>query len=85
VEEKRHLEFEPLRVVKEVRVSKPGGAILLEYEERVMLFAPRQLEEIFAEVGMRRIAAFGDYDGSPFHEGSSPRQLMKFSRVEEGR
>lgn len=80
IEESRRLESDPLRVLKTVCVSSPSGDRLLEYEERVMLFSPRELRLIFRTAGMRLAECYGDYDGSVFAEDRSPRQLSKWVR-----
>ena len=76
IEETRRLESDPLRVVKEVRVSSEHGEPVLDYEERVMLFDPEELDEILEQAGMSPVDRYGDYDGSEFDRELSPRQLL---------
>ncbi len=40
------------------------------FEERVRLYEPQQLESMLREQGLPSQYRFGDYDGSPFTEGS---------------
>jgi len=83
VEEKRRLETEPLRVVKEVRLTRKSDGQLMEYEERVMLFTPGDLEEMTKASRLVLDRRWGDYEGGAFDEEESPRQILRL-RKEKG-
>jgi len=78
VEEQRRLLRDPKRVVKRVRILDLDDALVAEYEERVMLFDNSEFIGLFERSGLSLHALHGDYDGSPFEEESSPRQLARF-------
>jgi len=70
----RALEDGGLRVVKTMQVA--GGKTFVE---RVRLFAPSELEAMFAAAGLKVAHRFGDYDGGPLRPGS-PRAILMASR-----
>jgi len=78
VEERRRLLRDPNRVVKRVRVLDAKDELVAEYEERVMLFSRSAFTELFENAGLSLHSLHGDYDGSPFSEATSPRQLARF-------
>jgi SAM-dependent methyltransferase len=94
VAESRRLE--PDRVVKTIvlRADASAGEKAragvppegLAYTEEVALFALSELDELAAAVGLRRIAAAGDYDGGPLTD-DSPRWIVAYRReaAEPGR
>jgi len=83
VEEHRRLLRDPKRVVKRVRVLDAKGELVTEYEERVMLFSRSEFLELFESAGLSLHSLHGDYDGSPFEEATSPRQLARFESMEK--
>jgi SAM-dependent methyltransferase len=80
VREKRWLEEVPPRVHKEVLVLD-GAAEVARYRERVLLFAPRELDALFAAAGLEPVRRWGDYDGGSFADATSPRQLVRYERT----
>lgn len=91
VQEERRLATAPLRVVKDVQLSAVSGreaearalgvaAEGLRYAEEVTLLSLDELAELAAAAGLRRIAAAGDYAGSPLVPGASERWLLVFAR-----
>ena len=63
-------------VVKRIRIesgSDDGGP--REFEERVRLYEPRDLERLLGASGLATTARFGDYGGTPFTPGS-PRLIL---------
>jgi hypothetical protein len=81
IEERRRLLNDPRRVVKRVRIHDLKGVLVQEYEERVMLFSQATFVELFEAAGLSVTGMYGDYEGSPFREEESPRQLGRFERV----
>ncbi len=76
-------------VTKKVRLSAVGGQEReaaawgigdagLEYEESVALLDLGELDAMARRNGMIRVAAAGDYDGRPLHEGS--RWILVYRR-----
>ncbi len=59
------------------RISRTSP--LREYRERVTFFTRRELGGLITRAGLEVVRAFGDYPGSAFGEGTSPR-LMILSR-----
>lgn len=80
VEECRRLLHEPNRVVKRVRIFDSNDELITEYEERVMLFSKSEFTGLFENAGLSLHSIYGDYEGSPFQEEASPRQLARFER-----
>lgn len=76
VVEKRR--FAESRVIKEITITPEKGEPL-HFTESVRLFSRREIETILAETGFATDSIAGDYTGSRFEEGSSPR-LILFSR-----
>ncbi len=63
-------------VVKRIRIeSGRSDAESREFEERVRLYEPRELERLLAASGLATTARFGDYGGGPFTSGS-PRLIL---------
>ena len=86
LEDRRVLEYrevleDPRRVVKKIEISVPGGDEIEErYEERVLLFDRDEIGEMFADAGFSVVDALGNYDGSTWVEGRSPRMLLRLQR-----
>jgi SAM-dependent methyltransferase len=79
--EHRQVLANPRRVVKQIEVSVPGGDQIQEhYEERVLLFDHDEIGKMFADAGFSIVDALGDYDGSNWVEGRSPRMLLRLQR-----
>lgn len=76
VVEKRR--FAESRVIKEITITPEKGEPL-HFTESVRLFSRREIETMLAETGFATDSIAGDYTGSRFEEGSSPR-LILFSR-----
>lgn len=84
VRERRWIADEPRRVCKTIELlPRDGGDVVERYDERVHLFAPEEVEEMFARAGYRVEDRLGDYDGAPFEAGRSPRMILRLRR--EGR
>jgi SAM-dependent methyltransferase len=81
VRERRWLEADPMRVVKEITIAdSEGGQVQERYEERVMLFSRAEVDRMFRAAGFRVVDVLGDYSGSPWVAGRSPRMLMRLQR-----
>lgn len=63
-------------VIKEIELRDEGRT----FQERVRLYSRRDLEALFADVGLRVEAAFGDYDGGAPDSGA-PRIILVGSRA----
>ena len=81
IDERRRLLQDPARVVKRVKIRDMSGELVREYEERVMLFSPASFVGLFETAGLSATEMYGDYEGTPFRENESPRQLARFERV----
>ncbi len=80
--EQRWLETAPPRVCKRITVfDRASGQSIEEYEERVMLFEPDELEDHFRAAGFSREWWRGDYAGSQFSPRESPRMIGRFVRA----
>ncbi|MEI8133877.1 MAG: class I SAM-dependent methyltransferase [bacterium] len=62
------------RVEKRIIIHSTGST--KEYHESVRLFDLDDFANMFESNGLRVIHCFGDYDGSPFEQGSSPRLFL---------
>ena len=62
-------------VVKTIRVEPIAGGASRDFEERVRLYSPRELEALLAEVGLVTEQRFGDYEGASF-VSRSPRLIL---------
>ncbi|MBL8863866.1 MAG: class I SAM-dependent methyltransferase [Planctomycetes bacterium] len=71
--ERRRLVGEAVR--KDVELWR-GGAVVRTWYEEVRMYAPAELDECLASVGLRREARWGGFDGVEFGPGS-PRQLLR--------
>lgn len=81
VVERRWLEDAPARVCKDIELLDPsGGQVLERYEERVTLFGPGELDDLFRGCDRRPVARYGDYDGRSFDEATSPRHIAVYER-----
>jgi len=63
-------------VVKRIRIETGAeDGRPREFEERVRLYEPRELERLLAASGLATTARFGDYGGAAFRSGS-PRLIL---------
>jgi len=76
VTERRWIDETGPFVCKETRVASSGTEAERVYEERVRLYEPEELDALFSSSGLRIGTRFGDYDGSSFGSGSSPRMIF---------
>lgn len=70
----RALAADGLRVVKSIRL--PDGR---QFEERVRLFQPEELEEMLSRTGLQVVRRWGDYEGGPPRAGA-PRVILLAQR-----
>ena len=63
------------RVEKKIRISNNDGTAT-EFHESVRLFHLNELSKMFTDSRLHITSIFGNYDGSPFEEGSSPRLIL---------
>ena len=66
----------PDREAEAAALGVGGGG--LDYRERVTLYTLVELDRLAAGGGMRRVAAAGDYDGTPL--GRGPRWLLVYRK-----
>jgi SAM-dependent methyltransferase len=78
LEERRSLEDENRRVVKDVRFVPPGGRER-RWQERVRMYEPAEIEGLLRERGFAPLGANGDFDGSAF-TSASERQIVRAVR-----
>lgn len=62
------------RLEKEITMG--SGSAARTFRERVRVYLRDELESIHRGAGLRVVAAFGDFDGSPFDERRSPRLIL---------
>ena len=63
------------RIIKDVEYTPTGGTPR-HWVESVRLFSPAELDGFLVAAGLRPVGRYGDLDGSPFVENSSPRQVV---------
>lgn len=81
VVERRQVLEGPMRVVKTIEVSEPGGGGVAErYEERVHLFSRDEIAAMFDAVGFAIVDVMGDYSGGAWEPGRSSRMLLRMQR-----
>ncbi len=91
VREERRLAHGPLRAVKTVSIlPRPGreeaaatvgiGPAGLRYREEVTLFSLDEFDDLAARAGLARVAAAGDYDGSPLDSATGDRWMLVYRR-----
>lgn len=79
--ERRQVLDEPMRVVKTIEISGPGGEGVAErYEERVHLFSRDEIAEMFDAAGFAIVDVMGDYAGGAWEPGRSQRMLLRMQR-----
>ena len=85
VVERREMLDDPVRVVKTVEISEPGGEGVAErYEERVHLFDRDEIGAFFEPAGFAIVDVLGDYDGAAWVPGKSPRMMVRMQRRKHG-
>jgi hypothetical protein len=63
-------------VLKRIRIDAgPEDTGSREYQERVRLYEPDELERLLAARGLETTAKFGDYGGAPFAR-DAPRLIL---------
>lgn len=67
------------RVEKRLLLRSTSEAV--EYVESVRMFSLEEFKQMFAQNGLRLKHLFGGYDGSEFHESTSPRLIMFAERL----
>ena len=80
VRERRHLEEDPRRVVKTIEVIDADRGVTERYEERVMLFSPGELADLFAAAGFDLERVAGGYEGEEFRPEQSGRIVARLRR-----
>lgn len=76
IHERRTLEHDGTRVVKEVRLASAGDAER-GWREDVRLYEPHEVDALLAGAGLRRLRTEGDFDGNPFRaSAAAPRQIV---------
>jgi SAM-dependent methyltransferase len=67
------------RIIKDVEYTPKGGT-KREWQERVRIFTPTELDALMAAAGLRVLHRYADFDGCRFNEQESPRQLVVAQR-----
>jgi len=65
-------------VIKDIEFTAQGQT--RRWQERVRLYQPEDLGQALKAAGFSKIARFGDLDGQPWREATSPRQVVLASR-----
>ena len=73
VVQERHFDGQNERIKKKITIN--GNSGVREYNESVRAYGIIELATMFAEVGLKCIASYGDYCGSPYTP-DSPRLIM---------
>ncbi len=68
------------RIVKRMTVLRMNEGTTREVVESVRLYAPRELRDMASKAGLQCHAELGDYGGSAFESGESPRWIGIFRR-----
>ena len=77
VHEAKRIEGAGRQVVKQVEIRRPGTpAPVARYEERLTLYAPGEVRDFLAAVGLSIVHVWGGYDRAPFDPESSLRQIV---------
>ncbi len=80
--EERRLTAGEHQAIKRVRIystdeeSREGESCVADYEERVRLYAGGELRAWLEDCNLSLRREWGDYEGSPFAAGQSPRHLF---------
>lgn len=72
-------EFEGNRIVKRIRIDRPGGSPR-EAVESVRIYGPGELRALAGECGLMLRESLGSYDGAPFR-ATSPRWIGIFVKA----
>lgn len=67
-------------VVKRIRIASEGAGRTREYEERVRLYEPEELEALLSSAGLVATDRFGSYDGASY--APSSHRLILAGRAE---
>ena len=77
IDERRSFVGNDRRVVKAVRITRERTSeVVAEYEERVTLYADRELRDLLRDARLRVVEEWGDYEGGPFDASTSPRHVF---------
>lgn len=83
IKEQRRLEGGSRYVVKNVDVTRDDSDESVDYEERVRLFKPSELEDMLEAVGLRIRERAGAYDRSPYERSASERIILLADKPED--
>lgn len=68
--------YDPERRVVEKEIEMGTGEGRRIFRERVRTFSENELRELHGSAGLRVVATYGDFDGSPFDHRRSPRLIL---------
>lgn len=69
--------YDGKHIIKHIRFQDKDG-VAQHYTERVSAFTESDIHQLFAAVGMRQVAKFGNYDLEEFNTETSPRLILVF-------
>jgi hypothetical protein len=72
----RRIDGDSRFVIKEIELRDEGR----RFQERVRLYGAEELESLLSGAGLRIVARFGDYDGSPLGP-EAPRVILVGARA----
>jgi SAM-dependent methyltransferase len=77
----KRVQIEPLpdRLAEAAALGVPGAG--LDYTEAVALFAPEELDDLAAGIGLVRVAALGGYDGRSFSAQDAERWILIYAKT----
>lgn len=76
--QRRHYDPSSRLLCKDIEFTQGGET--RRWQERVRLYEPRELELLLNQAGFAGLKRFGDLDGRPWDETTSPRQVVLASR-----
>lgn len=82
IDEDRRVEGAGRYLVKHVRVDGGDDDSRLEYDERVRLFTPQELDDMLETAGLDVLERYGDYDRGEFDPARSDRLIALCERRE---
>ncbi|MFZ4452228.1 class I SAM-dependent methyltransferase [Salibacterium aidingense] len=68
---------------KKITIEESGSQ--REYRERVKMYSPEALRNMLTRNGFHVQYVFGDYDGTPYEQQESPRQILICQKQSKGK
>jgi hypothetical protein len=74
-------EATPTHIIKTIRVTDPELAQPLVFQEQVARLTLADFDVLFAQVGLKRVQLWGNYQLADFDPADSPRLIMMAKRL----